>query len=149
MARDTEEALFANLGILLGMSRGALSDEQWERQRPLLPSQRPRTGRPAKDHRTMLNGILWLLRTGAPWRDLPSRYGPWRAQQRGGAGPQLHAALRRHAQHPGSRVRSRSAADAQRIPVRVDARQDGVGELGEALGDLIPHGPLTASSVLG
>ena len=76
MARDTEEALFANLGILLGMSRGALSDEQWERQRPLLPSQRPRTGRPAKDHRTMLNGILWLLRTGTPWQDLPSQYGP-------------------------------------------------------------------------
>lgn len=37
----------------------------------------PRTGRPANDHRTVLNGILWVLRKGAPWRDLPARYGSW------------------------------------------------------------------------
>ncbi len=48
------------------------------RLEPLLPSQRPTTGRPAKDHRTVLNGIVWILRTGAPWRDLPDRYGPWK-----------------------------------------------------------------------
>ncbi len=59
------------------MSRRDLNDEQWERLRPLLPPQKPRIGRPAKDHRTVLNGILWLLRTGAPWRDLPSKYGSW------------------------------------------------------------------------
>lgn len=59
------------------MSRGDLTNEQWERLAPLLPAQRPATGRPAKDHRTVLNGILWVLRTGAPWRDLPERYGPW------------------------------------------------------------------------
>jgi transposase len=35
-------------------------------------------GRPAKEHRTILNGILWILRTGAPWRDLPERYGNWK-----------------------------------------------------------------------
>jgi transposase len=34
-------------------------------------------GRPSEDHRTTLNGILWVLRTGAPWRDLPERYGAW------------------------------------------------------------------------
>jgi transposase len=34
-------------------------------------------GKPAHDHRPILNGILWKLRTGAPWRDLPARYGPW------------------------------------------------------------------------
>lgn len=44
---------------------------------PLLPPQKPPTGRPAHDHRIILNGILWLNRTGAPWRDLPERYGPW------------------------------------------------------------------------
>ena len=59
------------------MSRRDLSNDQWERLRSLLPPQKPRTGRPAKDHRTVLNGILWLLRTGAPWRDLPSQYGSW------------------------------------------------------------------------
>ena len=57
--------------------RHELTDAQWERLAPLLPPQRPATGRPAKDHRTVLNGILWVLRTGAPWRDLPERYGPW------------------------------------------------------------------------
>src|SRR5919202_5869061 len=57
------------------MSRRDLNDEQWERLRPLLPPQKPRTGRPAKDHRTVLNGILWILRTGSPWRALPERYG--------------------------------------------------------------------------
>ena len=50
-----------------------MSDRQWERLRPLLPPQKPCTGRPAKDHRTVLNGILWILRTGCPWRDLPER----------------------------------------------------------------------------
>jgi transposase len=60
------------------MERRELSDAQWERLRPLLPPQKPRTGRPAKDHRTVLEGILWILRTGAPWRDLPERFGPWR-----------------------------------------------------------------------
>ena len=49
---------------------------QWRRLQPLLPPERPRTGRPNHDHRTILNGSLWVLRTGAPWRDLPERYGP-------------------------------------------------------------------------
>jgi transposase len=44
---------------------------------PLLPPEKPRTGRPSKDHRQIVNGILWRLGTGAPWRDLPERYGPW------------------------------------------------------------------------
>jgi transposase len=60
------------------MTRTILSDSQWERLRPLLPPQKPRTGRPAKDHRPVLEGILWVLRTGAPWRDLPEHpFGPW------------------------------------------------------------------------
>ena len=57
-------------------TRGNLTDEQWALVAPLLP-QRATTGRPPKDHRQMLNGMLWILRTGAPWRDLPERYGPW------------------------------------------------------------------------
>jgi len=56
--------------------RHDLTDEQWARLEPLLP-QPHRTGRPAHDHRTMLNGILWIVRSGAPWRDLPTDYGPW------------------------------------------------------------------------
>src|SRR5882672_10934514 len=60
------------------MNRGELTNIQWERLQPLLPPQKPKTGRPAHDHRTIINGLLWMLRTGAPWRDLPERYGPWR-----------------------------------------------------------------------
>jgi transposase len=60
------------------MRRRELNDEQWERLRPLLSPQKPKNGRPAKDHRQILNAILWLLRTGAPWRDSPERYGLWR-----------------------------------------------------------------------
>jgi hypothetical protein len=53
--------------------RNDLTDVQWRRLAPLLPPERPRTGRPNHPHRTILNGILWILRTGAPWRDLPER----------------------------------------------------------------------------
>ena len=55
--------------------RHELTDEQWEKLEPLLPPQKPRTGRPNKDHRTIINGILWILKTGAQWEDLPERYG--------------------------------------------------------------------------
>jgi len=60
------------------MSRGDLTDCQWERLQPHLPKQTTgKRGGQWKDHRTVINGILWIVRTGAPWRDLPERYGPW------------------------------------------------------------------------
>ena len=59
------------------MRRKELTEEQWRKIAPLLPPQKPRRGRPARDHRVVVNAILWVLRTGAPWRDLPERYGPW------------------------------------------------------------------------
>lgn len=59
------------------MSRYDLSDEQWRRLEPLLPPGKPHTGHPSNEHRTMINGMLWIDRTGAPWRDLPERYGKW------------------------------------------------------------------------
>jgi transposase len=57
--------------------RGDLTNAQWQRLQPLLPCQKPPVGRPSVDHRSVVNGILWILRTGAPWRDLPERYGKW------------------------------------------------------------------------
>ncbi len=54
-----------------------LTDTEWELVRPLLPPQRPPTGRPRHDHRTILSGILWVIRTRASWRDLPLEYGKW------------------------------------------------------------------------
>jgi len=59
------------------MKRHELSDEEWSAVEPLIPSPQAKTGRPRRSAREMLNGILWILRTGAPWRDLPERLGPW------------------------------------------------------------------------
>lgn len=60
------------------MGRHELSDEAWHRVREVLPIARG-AGRPWNDHRKTLNGIFWTLRTGAPWRDLPGRYGSWKS----------------------------------------------------------------------
>lgn len=59
------------------MRRHELTDEQWSAVQPLIPRRNARTGRPPSDPRLMLNGIFWILGTGAPWRDLPERFGPW------------------------------------------------------------------------
>jgi transposase len=59
------------------MNRHDLNDQQFARLQPLLPPQKPHTGHPNHDHRMMINGMLWIDRTGAPWRDLPERYGKW------------------------------------------------------------------------
>ena len=60
------------------MSRAAvLSDADWSRIEPLLPSSDGRPGRPFRDHRQVLEGIVHRYRTGVPWRDLPVEFGPW------------------------------------------------------------------------
>jgi len=57
--------------------RGELTDQAWEQVAPQLPAN-GRKGQQWADHRRVINGILWKLRTGAPWRDLPQRYGSWK-----------------------------------------------------------------------
>lgn len=57
--------------------RHEVTDSQWKLLGPLITAKSAVTGRPRRDAREMLNGVLWILRTGAPWRDLPERYGPW------------------------------------------------------------------------
>ena len=57
------------------MRRFDLSDEEWAVIKPLLPISG--RGPKRKDDRQILNGIFYILRTGAPWRDLPERYGPY------------------------------------------------------------------------
>ncbi len=59
------------------MRRHALTETEWERLRPLLPPPPAGRGRPRSDDRLIVEGILWRLATGAPWRDLPERFGPW------------------------------------------------------------------------
>jgi transposase len=59
------------------MRKQLLTDEQWTHIEPLLPKPRRRTkrGRPPKDNRVVFEGILWILKTGARWRDLPKEFG--------------------------------------------------------------------------
>ena len=58
------------------MHRHALRDREWDKLHAVLP---PAFGRPAKlELRNFLNAVLWKVRTGVPWRDLPERYGPWK-----------------------------------------------------------------------
>jgi transposase len=56
--------------------RGEITDQAWQEIEPLLPEY-GQSGGQWREHRTVINGILWKLRTGSPWRDLPQRYGPW------------------------------------------------------------------------
>jgi transposase len=88
--------------------RHELTEAQWAQLAPLPPPEKPGTGKPNKAHRVVLDGILWKLRTGAPWRDLPARYGPWSTVysrfwrwQRAGVWDRLFAAVQRQADAAG------------------------------------------------
>jgi transposase len=59
------------------LGRFELTDAEYERIAPLLPSLKPRRGGRWRDHRRVINGILFRVRTGCPWRDVPERYGPY------------------------------------------------------------------------
>jgi putative transposase len=59
------------------MRRYEIKDEEWARLAPLLSGKVGDVGRSAADNRLFLNAVLWIARSGAPWRDLPERFGPW------------------------------------------------------------------------
>jgi putative transposase len=59
------------------MRRYEITDEQYARIKPLLPGQPGTPGRNARDNRNFINAVLWIARTGAPWRDLPERFGKY------------------------------------------------------------------------
>jgi transposase len=59
------------------LRRHEISDDKWEAIRDLLPGQEGDPGATAKDNRLFVNAILWIAKTGAPWRDLPERFGIW------------------------------------------------------------------------
>ncbi|MFF0479409.1 IS5 family transposase [Streptomyces sp. NPDC004284] len=88
------------------MGRGDLSDDQWAVLEPLLPV--AVLGRPSLVRRKLIDEIRWRVRTGAPWRDLPSEYGPWqtvyglfRRWQRDGTRPRLLIQLQTRADAAG------------------------------------------------
>jgi hypothetical protein len=56
----------------------AITEERWARLAPLLPPQKPAHGRPAIDHRKIVEGMLWVMQTGRNWRDLPEEFGAWK-----------------------------------------------------------------------
>jgi putative transposase len=63
----------------MGIGRYELSDVQWEQIKDLLPGRLESVGRTAADNRVFVNGVLWVLRSGARWRDLPERYGKYKS----------------------------------------------------------------------
>jgi len=60
------------------MRRHELTDDQFDRIKNVLPGRNGYVGVTAKDNRIFINGVLWIFKTGAPWRDLPERYGHWK-----------------------------------------------------------------------
>jgi transposase len=90
------------------MGRGDLTNEQWARLAPLLPTGKKSSRPPTWSKRQLINGIRWRTRTGAPWRDVPARYGPWqtvyglfRRWQRDGTWQQILTALQAQADAKG------------------------------------------------
>lgn len=59
------------------MDRRMLRDDQWERIEGLLPGKATDCGVTAKDNRRFVEAVLWIMRTGSPWRDLPAELGHW------------------------------------------------------------------------
>jgi transposase len=60
------------------MRRHELTDKQFNKIEHMLPGRKEHVGVTAKDNRIFINGVLWIFKTGAPWRDLPERYGHWK-----------------------------------------------------------------------
>ena len=63
----------------MGSLRYELSEAQWRRLGPLLPGRLGTVGRPAEDNRRFVNGVLWVIRSGMRWADLPERYGKYKS----------------------------------------------------------------------
>jgi transposase len=64
------------------MARTCLTDAQWERMAPLVPGKPGDPGATGRDNRRFVEAVLWIARTGAPWRDLPAELGPWNSTWR-------------------------------------------------------------------
>lgn len=105
-----------------------LTDAQWKVIETILPPDRVRAdkrGRPWSDRRTKLNGALWILRTGAPWQDLPPRYGPYQTTHRrfqswvrSGAIEKILLALAQHLQAAGGLDLKECFVDGTFVPAK-------------------------------
>ena len=77
VARLCFEARLDGVGAMLDRSRFVVGDAVWERIAPLPPGKATDPGATAKDDRLFLEAVLWRVRTGSPWRDLPAGFGGW------------------------------------------------------------------------
>lgn len=64
------------------MARNLMSDDEWRFFEHFILAIRAPNGRKPVDHRLVLDGIFWIMRTGSPWRDLPEKFGKWRSVYR-------------------------------------------------------------------
>lgn len=107
-----------------------LTDEQWEAIRPYIPDPEQelpqgKRGRPFRDPRDVMNAVLWVLRTGAPWGDLPRRYPPYQTCHRRfqrwvkeGVLPKVLAALRRDLERRGGIENVEGFIDGTYVPAK-------------------------------
>jgi putative transposase len=100
-----------------------ISEDLWAVIEPVLPRVGGRRGRPWNDHRRTLEGIAWRFRTGSPWRDLPSQFGPWQSVWErhhrwsiDGTYADMFAAVR--AAHPGEEAQLRELIAVDSTSVR-------------------------------
>jgi transposase len=113
------------------MVRKLLSDEQWRRIEQMLPGKPGDVGRSGADNRLFVEAVLWIARTGSPWRDLPAAFGNWNSAyvrfarwSRGGVWQRVFAALSKEADFREAMIDStivrahQHAAGAQKKPVR-------------------------------
>lgn len=117
-----------------------LTDEQWKVVETILPEdpvREDRRGRPWSDRRKVLNGLLWILRTGAPWPDLPVRYGPFQTAHRrfqnwvkSGVMEKLLQTLAKHLQQAGGLDLQECFVDGTFVPAKKGAtgREDQAGQ---------------------
>ena len=111
------------------MARYELTDQEWQRIEPLLPpTHTGKRGHPFSQHRPVLNGILWILRSGAPWEDLPARYPPrstchdrLRRWQEDGTWEKVLQALQADQDHEGNVIWVNAAIDGSHVRAHPDA----------------------------
>ena len=136
------------------MSRDrVLTDEQWALIEPLLPSSKGKRSRPFRDHRQVMEGIIFRYRTGCPWRDVPETFGPWKTLwkrharfSKDGTWDQILERLLQQADAQGaidwqvsvdstiSRVHQHAANLSREVAVELPSHTGGRGELQETAG---------------
>lgn len=119
-----------------------LTEQQWSVVEALLPKDQTRAdkrGRPWSDRRKVLNGALWILRTGAPWQDLPARYGPYQTVHRrfqnwvrAGVIEQVLLALADHLKEAGGLDLKECYVDGTFVPAKKGGAWSGRPNVGKA-----------------